>query len=112
MSIAEHIRRTLTGGLHVTHLSLENESQMHNVPPGSESHFRLVVVSPDFAGVPRVRRHQRIYGLLAGADGSLPVHALAMHLYTPEEWQDCSAAPASPACRGGDGTFSGEKQDS
>jgi BolA protein len=29
------------------------------------------------------------------------VHALALHTYTPGEWAEQGAAPASPTCRGG-----------
>lgn len=112
MTISEHIRDAIMAGLPVEHLTLENESHMHNVPPGSESHFRLVLVSSAFEGLPRVRRHQRLYALLGGEDLRLPVHALAMHLYMPEEWAATEAAPASPSCRGGDGTFSDRNQNS
>jgi BolA protein len=32
-----------------------------------------------------------------------PVHALALHTYTPEEWDATGVSPASPDCRGGTG---------
>ena len=32
-----------------------------------------------------------------------PVHALALHTYTPDEWQRVGEAPESPDCRGGTG---------
>lgn len=98
------MQQTITGmiraGLPVSHLEVINESGNHNVPPGSESHFKLVIVSPAFAGLSPVRRHQRVYGVLGG---SLPagVHALALHAYTDEEWATLAAAPDSPACQGG-----------
>lgn len=81
------------------HLELANESHMHSVPPGSESHFRLVLVSPAFAGQRPVARHQAVYAAL----GPLmqEIHALALHTFTPEEWQASGMAPASPACLGG-----------
>lgn len=80
---------------------VENESSGHNVPAGSETHFKITLVSRAFEGVRKVQRHQAIYqlvnDLLAG-----PVHALALHLYTPEEWlAQGSKAPDSPACHGG-----------
>ncbi|SDU12037.1 BolA family protein [Halopseudomonas salegens] len=81
------------------HLELTNESHMHNVPPGSESHFKAVVVSDAFGDLTRVRRHQAVYAAL----GELMqrIHALALHTYTPEEWQARTAAPDSPQCLGG-----------
>ena len=37
---------------------------MHNVPPGSESHFKVTLVSDKFDGLRLVKRHQEVYGLL------------------------------------------------
>jgi BolA family transcriptional regulator, general stress-responsive regulator len=103
MSVAAIIERKVRDGLPVAVLQLDNESHMHNVPKGSESHFRLVVVSDAFAGLMPVKRHQRIYALLQDELAG-PVHALALHTFTPDEWaaREQSAA-ASPACRGGNG---------
>lgn len=100
MSVAALIERKVRDGLTVAHLSLENESHMHS-GPATESHFRLVVVSPDFDGLPLVRRHQRIYALVA-AELAGPVHALALHTLTPQEWAARGGeTAASPQCRGG-----------
>lgn len=76
-------------------LQLENESHMH-AGPRTDSHFKLVVVSDQFKGLGKVRRHQHVYRLLATElQGS--IHALALHLYTPEEWKN-STVPDSPLC--------------
>ncbi len=94
--IEEKVRQ----GLNVSHLVIENESHMHS-GPATDSHFKLVVVSDSFAGKRPVARHQLVYGLLADELAG-PVHALALHLYTPQEWEAQSdAVPASPTCRGG-----------
>ena len=46
-------------------------------------------------------RHQNVYEILAD-ELSGSVHALALHLYTPGEWQTRHGAiPDSPDCRGG-----------
>ena len=81
------------------YLELVNESHMHSVPPGSESHFKLVLVSDSFSGKRPVARHQQVYAVLG--DLMQQIHALALHTYTPEEWQLQGAAPESPQCRGG-----------
>lgn len=81
------------------HLELVNESHMHSVPPGSESHFKLVLVSESFEGKRLVARHQQVYGALG--DIMQQIHALALHTYTPSEWQQQGIAPASPQCKGG-----------
>ena len=67
-------------------LQVENESHMHNVPANSETHFKVTLVSDSFDGMMPVKRHQQIYALLAD-ELSGPVHALALHLYSPKEWQ-------------------------
>ncbi len=83
------------------HLEVVNESFMHSVPPNSETHFKVVIVSPQFNGKRQVARHQSIYQLLA-AELAGGVHALALHTYTEEEWQAREQnVPASPECLGG-----------
>lgn len=106
MTIQASIERKVGEGLEPSHLEVVNESGNHNVPPGSESHFRVVVVSEQFLGERAVARHRRVNALLA-EELAGAVHALALHTYTPEEWQARTGAPESPACRGGDGTFAG-----
>ena len=101
MSIHETLERKLASGLDLLHLEVENESHRHNVPAGSESHFKVVAVSEDFAGKSLVQRHRLVYGLLADelADG---VHALALHTYSAADWrQRHGDAPMSPPCLGG-----------
>lgn len=90
----------ISAGMPVSHLEVINESGNHNVPRGSETHFKVVLVSPAFEGQSLVKRHQRVYQLLGGplANG---VHALALHTYTDAEWAAQQAAPDSPACQGG-----------
>lgn len=100
MTMQQQIVDCLRGGLEFTHLEVINESSGHNVPAGSETHFKVVAVSSAFAGQSAVKRHQAVYALLRGPLAS-GVHALALHTYTPEEWARQGAAPESPACRGG-----------
>ena len=79
-----------------------NESGGHNVPKGSETHFKVVVVSPEFDGTSRVDRHRRVSGLLA-AEFDAGLHALSIHAFTEEEWSKRNGGVlASPACRGGE----------
>ena len=44
------LHETLTAALAPVHLVLENESHKHSVPAGSESHFKLLIVSAAFEG--------------------------------------------------------------
>ncbi|EED34570.1 BolA family protein [Luminiphilus syltensis NOR5-1B] len=100
MQIQEQIERSLSEGLSVSRLDIVNESFMHNVPEGSESHFKVTVVSKDFEGVRKVKRHQQIYALLGDLMAG-PIHALALHTYTADEWSALVSVPVSPDCLGG-----------
>lgn len=77
-----------------------NESHMHSVPPNSETHFKLILVSSEFEDVNKVKRHQAVYGALAEYMRN-PIHALAMHTYSPSEWAENNPVPESPDCLGG-----------
>jgi BolA protein len=101
MSRKQRIEQAITEALSPNHLEVADESHMHNVPPGSESHFKVLVVSEDFADERLIARHRRINALLKHElDGGL--HALAIHAWTPAEWFDKGgAAPDSPQCMGG-----------
>ena len=100
MSIQQQIESKLNASFNPDYLEVINESGNHNVPPGSESHFKVVMVASAFDGLNRVKRHQAVYGVL-GDELSGGVHALALHLYTADEWQESGEAPKSPRCLGG-----------
>ena len=100
MSIEQHIREILRAAVDPALLRVENESANHNVPPGSETHFKVTLVSDRFSGVARIQRHRQVNQLLAGLLAG-PVHALALHLYTQEEWRKRAGPPQSPPCLGG-----------
>ena len=101
MSVQESIEQKLAGGLDALHLEVINESSQHNVPPGSESHFKVVVVSKDFEGKNLVAQHRMVYALL-GEELRSQVHALALHTYTEDRWREShGTAPLSPPCLGG-----------
>jgi BolA protein len=101
MIIQNQIDQRINEKLDVHHMTLENESYMHNVPAGSESHFKLVLVSDAFEGKRSVQRHQLVYGVLQ--DEMTKIHALAMHLYSIKEWNERNAlVPSSPKCHGGE----------
>ena len=94
------IESKLQSGLNLSHLAIENERHMHSVPPNSETHFKVVAVSDEFSAKRPVARHQMIYKILS-EELQGPVHALALHTYTQDEWQQQDSAPDSPQCLGG-----------
>ncbi len=100
MSIEDTIIEKLEAGLKPLHLEVINESDNHNVPPGSESHFKIVAVSDEFNGKMLIARHRQINKLLE--EELQVIHALALHTMTADEWAEKGAAPESPPCMGGD----------
>ncbi|GBL06194.1 BolA family transcriptional regulator [Glaciecola sp. KUL10] len=95
--IREKVERTFPNAEY----ELLNESHMHNVPADSETHFKLTLITDEFAGKRLIQRHRALNELLADelAGG---VHALALHTYTPEEFKKKNGmSPDSPNCLGG-----------
>jgi len=100
MQVQNTIEEKLAQAFNATFQEVLNESHMHSVPPNSETHFKVTLVSDDFEGTRKVGRHQKVYGLLADELAG-PVHALALHLYTQAEWNAREGSPDSPNCLGG-----------
>ena len=95
-----HMQTLLQQQLQPEHLELLNESHLHGRGE-IDSHYKLIAVSAQFTGLSRIARHRLINQLLQ-AELAGPVHALALHLYSPSEWlARQQLAPTSPACRGG-----------
>lgn len=81
-------------------LEVINESHLHNVPPGSESHFKVVIVSEQFIDKRLVARHRLVNQALANELAA--IHALALHTLTPDEYfKRAGAITDSPLCMGG-----------
>lgn len=95
----QNIERKLKAELNPSHLEIYNESANHRVPKGSETHFRVVAVSKAFVNLSRVQRHQKVYDVLHD-ELKTSVHALALELLTPDEWQARGekALRSSPPC--------------
>ena len=101
VTVQDIIEEKLTGEIDLSHLQVVNESGNHNVPEGSESHFKVVLVSDDFEGDKLIQRHRTVNRILA-EELAKDIHALAIHTYTVAEWQDrFGDDPMSPPCLGG-----------
>jgi len=101
MNVQQSIEDQLRGEFSPQFMEVENESHQHSVPPNSETHFRVVLVSAAFEGKRKVARHQAVYAAVAEQLAG-PVHALALHTYSPQEWRERGGdAPESPQCLGG-----------
>lgn len=53
--VENSIRKKLVNSLNPSHIEVINESYMHNVPKGSETHFKVVVVSDTFKDISRLK---------------------------------------------------------
>jgi BolA protein len=82
------MREKLQRAFQPTRLDVINESHLHaghRTSPGTgESHFRVLMVSPLFAGKSRLQRHRLVNETLA-AELKGKVHALALDLRAPGE---------------------------
>ena len=80
--------RTRLAALAPTRVELVDESAQHaghaGASPGGNTHWRLTIVSPRFAGQPTVARHRMVYQAL-GELMQNPIHALAISARSPEE---------------------------
>jgi len=87
LSVAQDIRRRLAV-LQPQQLELVDESEAHRghagYREGGNTHWRLSIVSPRFAGKPTVARHRMVYQAL-GELMQHPIHALAISARSPEE---------------------------
>ncbi len=100
MSMQETIETKLTEAFDPIHLEVENETHMHNVPPDSESHYKVTLVSKAFDGLMLIKQHRMVNEVLK--EELEKIHALALHTYTPEQWFERSEkAPQSPPCLDG-----------
>lgn len=101
MSIRSQLEKKLGESLSPMHLEVINESYMHNVPEGSESHFKVLVVAEAFESRPRLARHRMVNEAVAEELGS-GIHAFSVNAMTPSEWFDRGGGSIqSPPCLGG-----------
>jgi BolA family transcriptional regulator, general stress-responsive regulator len=102
MTTRATIEAKVRAALDPVHLEVLDESGGHAVPAGSESHFRLRVVSRAFAGQRLVDRHRAVNRVLHD-ELAVSIHALALETLTPEEWAARGGeGQESPPCLGGD----------
>ena len=82
MADRKSIEEAIRGAIECSHVDVRGDDGVH---------FEALIVSPAFAGVSRVRRHQMVYAAL-GDRMREEVHALSMNTLTPEEFADRGGA--------------------
>lgn len=87
MNRPERIRAQLVRELRSAVVELVDDSHLHAGHAGAregKGHFRVRIVSPDFAGLRPLQRHQLVYRAL-GELMQTDIHALNIVALTPEE---------------------------
>ena len=88
----------LSNFLHPTHLEVLNTSHGRR---SDESHFKVVVVSDKFEGVPLIKRHRMVTSAITDDTGNLDFHSLEIaSAVTPDQWSSDSVVRPSPKCKG------------
>jgi BolA protein len=86
-SRVQQIQAALQSDLSPEALEIEDESHLHAGHAGARDgrgHFRVTIVTTEFAGLSRIQRHRRVYDALGGLMQS-DIHALTIQAFTPEE---------------------------
>lgn len=86
----ERMEKTLIEKFNPTKLEIINDSNNHSVKEGSETHFRVYIVSESFKNKTKVQTHQEIYKLFTSEMGDKhlnKLHSLSIFSYTPEEYE-------------------------
>ena len=94
--IEKKIINSLNKNFKLTSLKIVNESFMHNVPEGSESHFKIVIVSDNFIKKSLIQRHKEIYKALGEIMND--IHALSIHAFDNKEFELNPMILDSPQC--------------
>jgi BolA protein len=101
MSRQQRITDLINQHIKPIYSNIEDESDQHHVPTGSESHFKITLVADLFQPLSRLERHRLINKILAN-ELQQGLHALSLHLYSPTEWEAGQKKVInSPVCRGG-----------
>lgn len=94
--IEKKIINSLNENFKLASLKIVNESFMHNVPEGSESHFKIVIVSDNFIRKSLIQRHKEIYKALGEIMND--IHALSIHAFDNMEFELNPMILDSPQC--------------
>ena len=88
MRMTDRIRGKIAAALDPERIEVVDESHLHighaGARPEGETHFRVTVVAPSFAGLSRMERQRRIYAILA-EEMRERIHALSLTTLTPQE---------------------------
>jgi BolA family transcriptional regulator, general stress-responsive regulator len=94
----ERIRTSLQTGIEPEQLDLADDSHLHAGHAGARDgrgHFRVYIVSRQFATMRPLQRHQLVYRTL-GDLMNTDIHALSISAFTPDEAQSRQSGLINP----------------
>ncbi|MGY3803106.1 BolA family protein [Pigmentibacter ruber] len=85
MNIQQKIELKLKENIQSISINVINESYKHSVPKGSETHFKIEIVSNEFENKSLLNRHRMINELLK--EEFTLIKACSLHTLTEAEWK-------------------------
>ena len=96
MIVQNKIDKLLRDNLNISKLIIRNDSYKHNVPPNSESHFNVQIVSDDFQDLSQIQRHKIVYKVIESLLNE--IHAFSITAITTSEFNENSSFRDTPEC--------------
>ena len=96
MIVQNKIDKLLRDKFNISKLVINNESYKHNVPPNSESHFNVQIVSDDFQDLSQIQRHKLVYKAIESLLNE--IHAFSITAITTLEFKENSSLRDTPEC--------------
>ena len=96
MIVQNKIDKLLRDNLNVSKLMIKNESNKHNVPLHSESHFYVQIVSDDFQDLSQIQRHKIVYKAIESLLAE--IHAFSITALTTSEFKENPSLRDTPDC--------------
>ena len=96
MIVQNKIDKLLRDKFNIFKLVINNESYKHNVPPNSESHFNVQIVSNDFQNLSQIQRHKKVYKAVESLLAE--IHAFSITAMTTSEFKENQSLRDTPDC--------------
>ena len=96
MIVQNKIDKLLRDKFNISKLVINNESYKHNVPPNSESHFNVQIVSNDFQNLSQIQRHKKVYKAVESLLAE--IHAFSITAMTTSEFKENQSLRDTPDC--------------
>ena len=96
MIVQNKINKLLRDNFNISELIIRNESYKHNVPPNSESHFNVQIVSDDFVNLSLIQRHKIVYKAVEIL--LTEIHAFSITAMTISEFKENPSLRDTPDC--------------